>query len=128
MKIQFNNQKDKNKLTKMSRDILKKYYKVMNDNELEGVLGFIHSCSPVQIPTRQVLGQLMSTYKLKNELLQTNYVGADNGYLFVKMKQKTTKLKGPEFKDNITDSIVAMRQDEGTWKIWSMMPLQTDFL
>ena len=119
---------DKNNFMKTSWDILEKYHNAMNGNKLEEVLDFIHSSSPVQIPTRQLLGQLMSSYKLNNKLLLTCYVGSDSGYIFIRMKQKTTKLEGPDFRDNITDSIVAMKQDEDAWKIWSMMPLETSFL
>jgi len=127
MNTHFNKQVDKNIFLKTSWDILEKYYDAMNCNKLEEVMSLIHSNSPVQIPTRQLLGQLMSNYKLNNELLLTYYVGAYNDYIFIRMKQKTIKLEGPEFKNNITDSIVAMKQDDGEWKIWSMMPLQTNF-
>jgi hypothetical protein len=128
MRNHFNKQIDKNNSLKASRDILEKYYNAMNGNKLEEVMSLIHSSSPVQIPTRQLLGQLMSNYKLNNELLLTCYVGTDLDYIFIRMKQKTIKLEGPEFKNNITDSIVAMKQDDGAWRIWSMMPLQTNFL
>lgn len=119
---------DKNDFLKTSWSILEKYYNAMNGNKLEEAMNLIHSGSPVQIPTRQLLGQLMSSYKLNNELLLTCYVGTDSDYIFIRIKQKTTKLEGPEYKNNITDSIVAMKQDDGAWKIWSMMPLHTWFL
>ena len=124
----FKKQIDKNNFMKASWEFLTKYHDAMNGRDPEEVLCFIHSSSPVQIPTRQLLGQLMSHYRLKNELLLTYYVGADSGYAFIRMKQKTLRVEGPEFNDNVTDSIVAMKQDAGTWKIWSMMPLETSFL
>ncbi len=128
MENHFKKQIDKNRFMKTSWDILEKYYDAMNGNHLEEVLGFIHRSSPVLLPTRQLLGQLMSSYKLNNELLLTYYVGADSDYMFIRMKQKTTRLEGPEFRDNITDSIVAMKQDGEKLRIWSMMPLETSFL
>ena len=119
---------DENDFFEMSLSTLEKYYEAMNNNDLEGTLSMIHSTSPTQLPTRQILGKLMHAYKLKTELIETKFIGSDNGYICIRMTQKTTKVEGPDFKDNITDSLVAMKHDEKVWKIWSMMPLETKFI
>jgi len=119
---------NENEFYKMSLCTLGKYINAMNDNDIEGVLNMIHSSSQAQMPTRQMLGQLMNAYKLKNELLDSKYIGADNKYIFIRVKQKTIKLEGPEFKNNITDSVIALKQDEDAWKIWGLMPLETVFI
>lgn len=119
---------NENEHYKMSLSTLEKYFNALNDNDLEGVLSMIHRSSPAQMPTRQILGQLMNSYTLNNVLLKTNYIGADNDYIYVRMKQKIIKLEGPEFKNNISDSIIVLKQDEDAWKIWSMMSLVTDFI
>jgi hypothetical protein len=118
-------QKYTNNQFKRALETLKDYVKAMNENDLEETMSKLHKNSPAQLPTRYAIGPLMSTYKLYHRLLDPEYIGANNDYLFLRMKQKNRKLNGPEFQNNISDLLVAMKQDEGIWKIWNMMALET---
>lgn len=113
---------------KRALETLEKYLEAINENKLEETMSMLHKNSPAQLPTRHAIGPLMSTYKLYHRILDPEYIGADKDYLYLRMKQKTRKLNGPEFQNNISDVLVAMRQDEGVWKIWSIMPLETTFI
>lgn len=115
-------------LYESSLRLLEEYHKVLNDHDLEGVLGKIHSGSPAQAPTRQLLEQLFKAYRLNNELLNARRIGDDGDYVYIRMKQRITKLEGAEFRDNISDSLVAIRQDGDALKVWSVMPLEAHFI
>ena len=119
---------DENEMMKMVLGTIEEYYNAMNASDLEGTLSMIHSESPTQLQTRQVIGQVMNAFKLNNELLEKRYIGSDDDYIYVKIKQKITKVKVPEFHNNISDLILAMRKDGESWKIWCMMPLETSLI
>ncbi len=121
-------QNNENDFLEMLLSTFKKYYRAMNDKDLEGVLSMIHSSSPAQMPTRQMLGPLMNKFKLIYEFMDLKYIGTDNDYIYIRINQKTTKLEGPDFRNNMTGTIVVMKQDENIWKIWGVMPLETNFL
>lgn len=107
--------------------LLDEYHNYLNGHDIEGVISTIHSASPAQGPTRQILGQMFNVFRLKNEIVDTKYIGNDEDYVYIKMKQKITKITGPEFRDNISDSIVVARREGEAWKVWSMMPLEVTF-
>jgi hypothetical protein len=107
--------------------LLDEYHHHLNSHDLEGVITTIHSSSPANGPTRQILGQLFNVFRLRNELIDTKYIGDADDYVFIRMKQRVTKITGPEFKDNISDSIVAAKKEGKVWKVWSMMPLEVNF-
>lgn len=107
--------------------MLDEHQNFLNNQDLEGVIGTLHSASPAQEPTRQMLSQLFDAYRLTNELIDTKYVGNDEDYIYIRIKQKVSKLEGPEFRDNVSDILVAVRKDGNFWKVWSMMPLEVTF-
>jgi hypothetical protein len=107
--------------------VLYEHQNFINNQDLEGVIGTIHSASPSQPATRKMLGQLFNSYRLTNELIDIKYVGCDEDYIYIRMKQKISKLEGPEFRDNISDSLVAARKESDAWKVWSVMPLAVNY-
>lgn len=118
-------QKHDDSIFKMVLGALEKYIEAMNDNKLEEAMSMLHKNSPAQLPSRHAIGPLMSIYKLHHRLLDPEYIGTDNDYLYLRIKQKTRKLDGPEFQNNISDMLISMKQDEDIWKIWNMMALET---
>jgi len=127
MDNRIDNQNDKDVAYQNVLSLLDEHHNYLNNQDIEGVIGTIHSSSPTQGPTRQMLGQMFNAYQLKNELIDTKYIGMDDDYVYIKMKQKITKLKGPEFRDCISDTLCVARKDKGDWKVWSIMPLEMTF-
>jgi len=123
----INNQNNKDAAIQGVLRLLDEYHNYLNGHDLEGVIGTIHSSSPAQGPTRQMFGQMFNAYRLKNELLDTRYIGMDDDYVYIKMKQKVSKLQGPEFRDFISGALVVAKKDKGDWKVWSIMPLEMTF-
>ncbi len=117
-----------NAFSQILLNLLDKYYKVLNDHDIEGILDMIHRDSPAQSPTKQVLDGLFNTYRLNNVLLGTKNMFIDDDYVYLRMKQKTTRIEGPEFKDNISDSLVVFRKEERNWKVWNIMTLDVEFI
>ncbi len=96
--------------------------------DMEAVKQTIHTQSPVYIPSLKTTEQLFGYYDLKVELLYFRYTGSDGEYAIARAKQKTIKVKGPAFKNNIIDSIYIFRKETGKWKIWQQSVLETKFI
>lgn len=92
------------------------------------VMATVHTQSPGYMATKQIGSQLFPTYDLKFELLDFYYLLTDKEYTLARAKQKTTKVSGPEFRDNVLDLIVVFRQENGEWKFWSQVILSVDYL
>jgi hypothetical protein len=88
----------------------------------------IHSQSPAYIASAQTLKQLFGYYDLKHELLFFRYIGVDGEYAVARGEQKTEKLKGPAFRDNILDSIYIFRKEKGKWKLCQQAVLESRFI
>lgn len=112
-----------------------KLQKVIHDNfaaaqrkDMEGIKRTIHSQSPAYIASDQNLKQLFDYYDLKYEFLSFRYIGKDEEYAIARGEQKTVKLKGPAFKDNMLDSIYIFRKENGKWKLWQQAVLESRFI
>ena len=117
-----------NNLLNTLQPMLDEYHKYLNEQDMEGVISMIHIGSPAQTHTRQLLSQVFDNYKVQNDLIDVKYIGNDDSYVYIKMKQKVTKLEGPEFQNNINISLVALKMEKGKWKVWSMMPLEVSLI
>jgi len=98
---------------------------VANGN-LDGMSRTLHSQSPVYAKTRSAMKDW--PFKLKAEILYFKAIGEDGDFAFARARIKTTKLSGPEFKDNVTDEVHAFKKEGPDWKIWASLPLTVTFL
>lgn len=92
------------------------------------VLNTVHTASPVYMATKESASQIFSTYDLKYELVNFRYIGTDGEYAVARAMQKTTKVSGPAFRDNILDLIVIFKQEDGIWKFWTQAILDVKFV
>lgn len=90
----------------------------MQAEDLQGVLDTIHPDSPVRANTESQLRQLFETYDLQHELVSATYIGTDGEFAYLRAKQRTEKVDGPQFDDNTTESLHLLKQHEGEWKFW----------
>ncbi len=108
--------------------LLERHMDCLNKHDLEGVLDTIHKASPVHATTRQMLSQMFASMQVENELIKGEYIGKDNTYQFFTIHQKIIKIQGPDqVRDNISISLAALRKEDNTWKIWTIMPLEIVF-
>ncbi len=110
------------------REVIIENFAASQRKDMEGIKRTIHSQSPAYITSAQTLKQLFDYYDLKYELLSFRYIGADGEYAIARGEQKTIKLKGPAFKDNVLDSIYIFRKENGEWKLWQQAVLESRFI
>lgn len=98
-----------------------------NEDEA-AVMGDMHSQSPAYASTQNMLKQLFPLYDLKYELVRYEFVGADSEYAYAKVKQRTTKIKGPQFQNNELESLMIFKQENGIWKLWTQANLSVTYI
>lgn len=103
-------------------------FKAYQDENIDEVMKTVHSESPGYEATKEFSAQIFPAYDIKYDLVQFKYIAVEGEYALARVKQKTVKVSGPEFKDNIIDSIVIFKQEEGTWKLWSQATLTLEFI
>ncbi|MDR0780965.1 MAG: hypothetical protein LBF16_09785 [Pseudomonadales bacterium] len=94
------------------------------EQDLPGVLSLMHQSSFAYMPTQQMLMKLFAAYELKLTLLDKKFVAADEHYAFARLRLRTEKIQGPEFRDNTSESLVIFKQVNGEWKIWTQAPIE----
>ena len=100
----------------------------LEKENLATAMSTVHPQSPLYAQTKKMTKPLMKVYDLKYEIVSYSYVGKDNPYVVVRVKQKATKVKGPAFRDNLVDAMHILRKDKGVWKIWQTAILEVKFL
>ena len=92
------------------------------------VLATVHTLSPSYMSTKSVADKIFPAYQLKYELLNFKYLLTDGEYAIARVSQKTSKVEGPQFRDNVIDLIIVYKQEKGKWKLWSQVILTVEFL
>ena len=95
--------------------------------DLDAMLDTLHSESPNYSQIEKIANTLFKTYDLNYDLLLFRYIGQDGEYAVARFKFSTEQVAGPEFNDNILDTIHVFREENGMWKIWSHAILEIDF-
>ena len=96
--------------------------------DLEAVMNTMHTQSPNYSPAKELLISLTETYDVEIELLSFSYIGLDDEYALARAKQSTTKVSGPEFRDNVIDTIQILRKENGKWKFWAAAILEISYM
>jgi len=102
--------------------------KYTQNENLDKAIKTMHSKSPANLATKQMLEKLFPIYDLKYELVKYNYIAKDSDYAYVRILQKTTKLDGPAFRNNEIDALQVFKKENGSWKLWSQSNLGIKFL
>ena len=95
--------------------------------DLNVMLDTIHTESPGYSQTQKAVNFTFETYDLKYKLLLFRYIGQDSEYALARFKFSAEKVAGPDFKNNILDTIHVFRKENGKWKIWSQATLEITF-
>ena len=95
--------------------------------DLDAMLDTLHSESPSYSQIEKIANTLFETYDLNYDLLLFRYIGQDGEYAIARFKFSTEQVAGPEFNDNILDTIHVFREENGMWKIWSQAILEIEF-
>ncbi len=103
-------------------------FKAYEIENIEKVMETVHSESPGFEATKEFSSQIFPVYDIKYELLSFKFIAFEGEYALGRVKQKTSKVSGPEFKDNIIDAIVIFKQEAGRWKLWSQATLELEYI
>lgn len=117
------------KLSAELRAVLEKNLQAYTDEDLDAMIATVNTKSPMFGATVNSMKVLVAQYDLKYELESFKYFGRDAEYAVVRVKQKTTKVAGPAFNDNILDAMHIYRQDDKKqWKLWQTAILDVEYL
>ena len=101
----------------------------MNAEDVEGVMS--HFCDDAPLFDEQLgfLHQIKNVYDLRSTLVSFEYIGANKAMTvaYAVIRQRTEKVTGPDFKNNETVTGITFRFQNGSWKIWQSVTLETTF-
>ncbi|AFH50444.1 Hypothetical protein IALB_2741 [Ignavibacterium album JCM 16511] len=102
--------------------------KFMNEEDFDGVMSTIHPESPSYSTTEKLVKKIFDTYDLSYKLEKVKLIEKNGNEAKVEFVQLTTKIKGPEFKNNRTYGIHTLKLDGDSWKIFSTEVTDLKFL
>lgn len=89
----------------------------MQNEDVDAVAETLHSDCPGYAATLDVSDQLFRLYALDYRELDFHVVAIDGEYAYARVRQEVRKRSGPDFMDNMTDSLQVYRKDGDAWKI-----------
>ena len=95
---------------------------------IEEYMKTVHSQSAIYSATKQTLQQLFPSYDLKYELLNYTFIAVEGDYVLARVKQRTRKVSGPAFRNNIIDMIQIFKMENGIWKYWQQAILDIIYI
>ena len=100
---------------------------LQNEN-LARMMETIHTQSLSYLTTKQQIVPLMENYELSYELLSFGFIELSGEYAICRTKQRTAKISGPPFRNNVIDMIQIFKEEDGKWKFWSQAILYIRYL
>lgn len=116
------------KINNELQSVLLENFDAYEKEEIFRVLETIHTQSPAYIPTKDVSNQIFPDYDLKYEMVSFKYLMTDDEFALARVVQKTEKVSGPAFRNNVLDLIVVFKQEDNKWKLWSQVILGLEYL
>ncbi len=127
----FAEQNDTDEFYKTSAElqrVLLENFDAYEKEEIFRVLSTIHTLSPTYLPTKDVANAIFPDYELKYEVVGFKLLAIDDEYAIARVLQKTFKVEGPKFKDNVIDAFIVYKQEKAQWKLWSQIILGVEYI
>ena len=102
--------------------------KYMNEEKFDEAMNTIHKDSPAYPATESMLKQLFERYDLNYKVVSMKVTEETDLEAKIEFVQITSKLKGPEFKNNKATGIHTLKKDGDSWKIYSTEMTDVQFL
>lgn len=102
--------------------------KYMTEENLSGVMNTIHSASPAISATEHLVKELFEMYDLEYKVESVVIIEEMEDEAKVRFVQRTTKLNGPEFRNNRLTGIHQLKKENGSWKIYNTISEKVDSL
>ena len=110
---------DDDQLSADLRAVVEEQVRAYDAEDLNGVLGTIHSRSPNYKSMRSALGKQFEEQDLTVTLVDFRYMGHDDEFAVARVK---TRVAGPAesgFQDNVVDEVLLFHREGALWKLWS---------
>ena len=88
----------------------------------------IHTQSPFYLSTIQQINQLFPIYDIQVSLNEFHYLGSYDTYRFAVAIQSFKKRSGPTYQDYKSKSVVAFREEQGKWRIWTIVTIESHLI
>lgn len=119
---------EKEQLSAALEEAVRENVEAMNKEDVDLAVSCVHSLSPNYAQTAAVTRQINAQYDLQYKLLSFKYIGTDGEYAVARVKQQTSKIKGPAFRDNTVDVMHVFRKEGKQWKCWQSAILEVKYL
>ena len=111
------------------KKLIDNHVSAMNTQDVTEAMNAIHKESPFYEQMYKMLESINDVYQLKTELAYFEYIGAyKEDYSIAVIKQKTTKEDGPNFRDNVVETMSIFKKADGEWKIWQTITIGVKYL
>lgn len=100
----------------------------MNQEDFDGVMSTIHPQSPSYEMTEKMVKKIFEVYDLHYKVEKLKVLEQNDKEAKIEFIQVTTKLKGPDFKNNKTTGVHTLKMDVDSWKIFSTEVQDLEFL
>lgn len=117
-----------NKEFKTPESVIYANAKYMNEENLSEVMNTIYSKSPVYDATENLVKELFSIYDLEYKVENLIIIEETEDDAQVRFVQTTSKINGPEFKNNRLTGIHQLKKENGSWKIYNTIREKLDYL
>ena len=117
-----------NKEYKTPESVINANIDFMNLEDLEGAMSTIHPDSPLFENTKNVMKQLFAMYDLIYKIEKLEVVKNDNNEAEVNFVQLTTKISGPEFRNNRISGKHILKKYKDSWKIFATQTTNVEYL
>ena len=102
--------------------------KYMNEEKFDEAMNTIHKDSPAYPATESMLKQLFDRYDLNYKVVSMKVTEETDLEAKIEFVQITSKLTGPEFKNNKATGVHTLKKDGDSWKIYSTEMTDVQFL
>ncbi len=116
------------KISAILKNVVLENFDAYQNENISRVMETIHTLSPQYLLVKEAGTTIFPTYDLKYELLTFKYLVTDGEYALARGMQKTSKISGPAFRNNIIEVIFIFKQEEGKWKLWNQAVLALEFV
>lgn len=110
------------------RNLVIQNLNALQSEDLEAALSVIHTQGPAYLSAKVNTPHLFENIDLKYDLMDYKYIGQDEDYAVARTKVRDTKVAGPAFQNRELDLISVFRRENGQWKFWSQITLDTKYL
>lgn len=102
--------------------------KYMNEEKFDEAMNTIDKDSPAYSATESMLQQLFNRYDLNYKIESMKVISETDTDAKIEFVQVTTKINGPEFKNNRATGIHTLKKEGDSWKIYSTEMKDVKFL